>query len=179
LIHEEARQFIMEDSAMRLPWMATRRWMIAIVVAATLVRAITETERYCRLRSRYAAALRGFEAAMLWLDEGKVDLVKTVLASERLLESELALSSRHNDQVNALSAHLREAVWVQEQARDYLVAYSVAVSVPSEATATAEPALAAASLLLLDSRATALDRGVSKKVEKGHVQWRDHLLRDQ
>ncbi len=54
-----------------------------------------------------------------------------------------------------------------------------AVSVPREATATAEPALDAASPFLLDSRATLLDRAVSKRVEKGQVQWRDQLFRDQ
>jgi hypothetical protein len=46
---------------------------------------------------------------MQWFDEGKLNLVKSVLASQRLLEAELSLSSKRNDQVTAISAHLDRA----------------------------------------------------------------------
>jgi hypothetical protein len=36
--------------------------------------------------------------------------VRSVLASERLLEAELALSSKQKDQATALSDHLKETV---------------------------------------------------------------------
>jgi hypothetical protein len=108
----------MEDGAMRLPRMTTRRWMIAIVVAAVLARAAHEAERYCRLRSRHAAALRGYKAAMHWFDEGRLDLVKSVLASQRLLEAELALSLNDKDHVTAISARLKRAYHLIEAERN-------------------------------------------------------------
>ena len=83
--------------------------MVAVVVAAVLVRAAHMAGRYSRLRSSHVAALRGYEAAMLWYDEGRLDVVKGVLASERLLEAELALSPNQEDQVTAVSAHLERA----------------------------------------------------------------------
>jgi hypothetical protein len=98
--------------------MTTRRWIVAVVVAAVIVRAAHEAERYHRLRSRHVAALRGYKAAMLWYDEGRLDLVKNVLASERLLEAELALSPNQEDQVTAVSAHLERAHHLIEMERD-------------------------------------------------------------
>jgi hypothetical protein len=89
--------------------MTTRRWMAAVVLAAVLVRVAQEVERYCRLKSRYAAALRDYRSVIHWHDEGRLDLVKSVLASERLLEAELALSSQQKNQASAITAHLERA----------------------------------------------------------------------
>jgi hypothetical protein len=108
----------MADRAMRLPRMTTRRWMIAVVVAAVLMRAAHEAERYCRLRSRHVAAVRGYNDACHWFDEGRLDLVKAVLASEHLLEAELALSWKRKDQVTAISAHLKRAHLLIEAERN-------------------------------------------------------------
>jgi hypothetical protein len=77
---------------MRLPRMTTRCWMIAVVVAAVFVKAGQEAEWHRRLRSHHAAVLRDYRAAMRWYDHGRLDLAKSVLASERLVEAELALS---------------------------------------------------------------------------------------
>jgi hypothetical protein len=83
--------------------------MFEVVVAALFVKGVTEAERYWRLRSRYVLALRSHQAAMNWYDQGRLDLVKSVLASQRLMEAELALSVKREDQVAALSAHLKRA----------------------------------------------------------------------
>ena len=55
---------------------------------------------------------------MLWYAEGRLDLVRSVLASERLLEAELALSSNQKDEATALSAHLERAEHLIEAERN-------------------------------------------------------------
>jgi hypothetical protein len=94
---------------MRLPRMTLRRRMIAVLVTSIVVKAATESETYRRLRSHHAAALRRYQDAARWFDEGRLDLVKTVLASERLMEAESGMSADTESQVAALEAHLRRA----------------------------------------------------------------------
>jgi hypothetical protein len=102
---------------MRLPRMTTRRWMVAVVVATVFVRAAHAAERYYRLRCRQVA-LRGYRAAMFWYDEGRMTVTRSVVASERLLEAELALSPNHEAQVAAVSAHLERASVLIERERN-------------------------------------------------------------
>jgi hypothetical protein len=92
--------------------------MAAVVVFAVFVRAVQEAEWYRQLRSRHAAALRDYKAAMLWYDEGRLDLVRGVLASERLLEAELGLSATGKDQATAISAHVERAGYMIEAERN-------------------------------------------------------------
>jgi hypothetical protein len=102
---------------MLLPRMTIRRWMVAVIVASIFVKSGIASERYWRLRSHYASVLRGYKAAMQWRDEGRLNVVESVLASERLMEAEFRLSATKRDQLNAVTAHLRRArqMFVEER----------------------------------------------------------------
>jgi hypothetical protein len=94
---------------MRLPRMTTRRWMAAVVVVAMVAAALIEVERSWEQHSRYASALRAFQANQVYYEEGRATMERCVERSRRLLEAELALGGTKRAQVAAIEAHLARA----------------------------------------------------------------------
>jgi hypothetical protein len=103
---------------MRAVRMTTRRWMISVMATAIVLKGAIDAERFWRLSCHRAAALQGFDNAIESWNEGRLDLVKSVLASQRLMEAEVALSSNHQHQIAALSAHLSRAARLIESERN-------------------------------------------------------------
>src|SRR3954466_8859465 len=94
---------------MRLPRMTTRQWMATAAVVATLTAAATEVERSWERHSRYASALRAFQAYKVYYEEGRATLGQCVERSRRLMEAELGLRGTKEAQVAAIEAHLARA----------------------------------------------------------------------
>ena len=101
-----------------MPRMTTRRWMVVVVIAAVTLYVGIEGRRIGRLRSRRAAALRQYQAAMRWFEEGKVNLDRGVTASQNLMDAQLALSANNQGRIAALSAHLKRAQLMIESLKD-------------------------------------------------------------
>jgi hypothetical protein len=92
---------------MRLPRMTTRRWMVAVGVTAIFTASCVQAHRWWRLRTEYDGALRRYESSMTWYLEGRLTAWDLVGISQRLMETELALLSRRDQQVRAVNAHLQ------------------------------------------------------------------------
>jgi hypothetical protein len=70
------------------------------VVAAILVKTGLAVERYWRLKSHHSTAQRGYETAARWFSEGRIGVVRGVLASRRLMEAKLALFAKDEAQLS-------------------------------------------------------------------------------
>jgi hypothetical protein len=103
---------------MRSSRMTMQLWMISVMVTAIILKAGIVAELYWRLRSHQVAALHGYRNAITWWDEGRLDLVKTILASQRLMEAEYAISANRECRVAALSAHLSRAAELIEREKN-------------------------------------------------------------
>jgi hypothetical protein len=88
---------------MRLPRMTTRRWMIAVAVAAILAAVLIEVGKAWKLHARYVSALGAFQTSRAYYGEGRVLLETCVRRSQHLMEAQLALCATWEERVAAIN----------------------------------------------------------------------------
>ena len=87
---------------MRLPRMTTRRWMVVVVIVATLAASWVQAQRWIR----YAAVWRDYTASRELYEEGMLLSSTLVLRSQRIMAAQLDLSFGREQQIRAITAHL-------------------------------------------------------------------------
>ena len=87
---------------MRPPQMTTRRWMVVVVIVATLAASWIQAQRSIR----YVSVWRDYRASREWYEEGRLLPSTLVLRSQRIMEAQLSLSFGREQQVRAITAHL-------------------------------------------------------------------------
>jgi hypothetical protein len=91
-----------------VPRLTTRRLMLLVLLAAIALGLSVEIANR-RRRAEYARARGAYQAAMGYFDFGKITLMNGILASERIMNSELSLWHTKEDEIAAISAHLSRA----------------------------------------------------------------------
>jgi hypothetical protein len=102
---------------MRLPQMTTSRWMKVVLVTAVALASGIQAERWWRLRTLHASALRDYLTSEEDFHIGRILVDRCVLASEFLMNARLLQCHTDKQRIQVITAHIARSKHLIEQGK--------------------------------------------------------------